>query len=150
MRKLFINPAGYVGARDEMELHRWIIEGQVRIPGLELKKHHPCFQRQKAIPDFLFADKEKGRDIYMEVKPWFLRISDIQQIVKYWIILRERHEEADLGVLCGGVSEERRELLQRLGIRIYLLKDVISSLIFFLFGGSESGKQPTENERESD
>ena len=150
MNKLFKNPAGYVGARDEMELHRWIIEGQVRIPGLELKKHHPNFQRQKAIPDFLFADKETGRDIYMEVKPWFLRISDIQQIVKYWIILRERHEEADLGVLCGGVSEERRELLRRLGIRIYLLKDVISSLIFFLFGGSESGEQHIENERESD
>ena len=139
MNKLFKNPSGYVGARDEMELHRWIIEGQVRIPGLELKKHHPSFQRQKAIPDFLFVDKETGRDIYMEVKPWFLSISDIQQIVYYWVILRERHEEADLAVLCGGVSEERRELLRRLEIRIYLLKDVLSPLILFLFGGEQYG-----------
>jgi len=135
MNKLFKNPAGYVGARDEMELHRWIIEGQVRIPGLELKKHHPNFRWQKAIPDFLFADKETGRKVYVEVKPWFLSVSDIQQIVKYWIAIHERHEEADLAVLCGGVSEERRELLQRLEIRIYLLKDVVSPLIFFLFGG---------------
>ena len=137
--KLFKNPAGYVGARDEMELHHSLIEGQVRIPGLELKKHHPNFRRQKAIPDFLFVDKETGRDIYIEVKPWFLSISDIQQIVKYWIIIHERHKEADLGVLCGGVSEVRRELLRRLDIRIYLLKDVISPLILFLFDeqGSE-------------
>jgi len=143
--KLFKNPAGYVGARDEMELHHSLIDGQVRIPGLELKKHHPNFRRQKAIPDFLFVDKETGRDIYIEVKPWFLSISDIQQIIKYWIIIHERHEEADLGVLCGGVSEERKELLQRLGIRIYLLKDVVSPLIWFLFGEQSNQSNSCRN-----
>jgi len=137
MSTLFRNPAGYVGVRDEKELYQWIIKGQVRIPGLQFKKYHPSLQRQ--IPDFLFVDKETGRKVYIEVKPWFLSISNIQQIVKYWIIIRERHKEADLGVLCGGVSEVRRELLRRLDIRIYLLKDVISPLILFLFDeqGSE-------------
>jgi len=28
MMKLFKNPAGYVGARDEMELHHSLIEGR--------------------------------------------------------------------------------------------------------------------------
>ena len=126
MNKLFKNLAGYVGARDEMDLHQQIINGKVKIRGLKFVKHHPRFQQENAIPDFLFLDKKTRRKVYVEVKPWFLSVSDIQQIVKYWM-----HEEADLGVLCGGVSEEREELLRRLGIRIYLLKDVVYPLILF-------------------
>ena len=131
MNKLFKNLAGYVGAKDELGLHQQIINGEVKIRGLEFKKYHPRLREENAIPDFLFVDKKTGRKVYVEVKPWFLSVSDIQQIVKYWIIIHERHEEADLGVLCGGVSEEREELLRRLGIRIYLLKDVIFPLIWF-------------------
>ena len=131
MNKLFKNLAGYVGARDEMDLHQQIINGKVKIRGLKFVKHHPRFQQENAIPDFLFLDEKAGRKVYVEVKPWFLSVSDIQQIVKYWIVIHERHEEADLGVLCGGVSEEREELLRRLGIRIYLLKDVVFPLVWF-------------------
>ena len=132
MSDYFINSMGYVGAKDELDLHRQIIKGEVKIRGLKFVNHHPRFQKENAIPDFLFVEEKTGRKVYVEVKPWFLSVSDIQQIVKYWIVIRERHEEADLGVLCGGVSEERRELLQRLGIRIYLLKDVVFPLVWFL------------------
>jgi len=134
MSDYFINSMGYVGAKDELDLHRQIINGEVKIQGLKFVKHHPRFQQENAIPDFLFLDKKTGRKVYVEVKPWFLSVSDIQQIVKYWIVIHERHEEADLAVLCGGVSEEREELLRRLEIRIYLLKEVVSPLITFLFG----------------
>ena len=134
MSDYFINSMGYVGAKDELDLHRQIINGEVKIRGLKFVKHHPRFQQENAIPDFLFLDKKTGRKVYVEVKPWFLSVSDIQQIVKYWIVIHERHEEADLAVLCGGVSEEREELLRRLEIRIYLLKEVVSPLITFLFG----------------
>ena len=131
MSDYFRNSAGYVGAKNELDLHRQIINGKVKIRGLKFVKHHPRFQQENAIPDFLFLDEKTRRKVYVEVKPWFLSVSDIQQIVKYWIVIHERHEEADLGVLCGGVSEEREELLRRLGIRIYLLKDVVFPLVWF-------------------
>ena len=120
------NKVGYVYSTQEADLYSMIEKGYIKIPHLTNPKRFPFFFGVKLQPDFLMVDERDGTPIYLEVKPRFLTINGMTQLLKYLIHIREEgKDKARLGVLCAGIDPDRKEILKKLGIEIYLLKDTI-------------------------
>jgi len=83
------NPSGNVYSTIEADLYTMIEKGYIKIPNLENPKHFPHFFNLKYLPDFLFTDTTTNEPVYLEVKPRFVTVSDMQQLIKYYIHLQE-------------------------------------------------------------
>ena len=90
----------------------------------KLKTTFPQLDNVGDVPDYLFIENDTLIPIYLEVKRWFLRISDIQQLIKYHIHLKEQKRPFKLVILCEGMDSLRKEILDKLEIRTVLLKDI--------------------------
>ena len=122
------NPAGYVYSDIEADLYSMLEKGYIKIPNLIKPESFPHFFGVKRQPDFRFTDQRDGSKIFVEIKPRFVTIDDMCQLLRYYIHIEEEgHSSARLGVLCAGIDKKRRKILESLGIEIFLLKDTIIS-----------------------
>lgn len=66
-----------------------------------------------------------GTDVYVEVKNWFLKIKDVLQVIRYYIHIKEHRllgkNSFRFIVICEGLSKTRNDLLEKLGIEVWLL-----------------------------
>ena len=90
----------------------------------KLEMPFPKLNNVGDVQDYLFIENDTLIPIYVEVKRWFLRITDIQQLIKYYIHLTEFGLPFELVILCEGMDPLREEILNKLGIKIILLKDI--------------------------
>jgi hypothetical protein len=70
--------------------------------------------------DYYGKIKEKGT--FVEVKNWFTTKKDLKQILGYKKQLM--FSGADLYLICGGIEEYRRKILEKNNIEIILVKDI--------------------------
>lgn len=134
----------FFGIGKERKLYELIEGRKLLLPNLSLEKKVDCFFGLNERPDYLFYDYEKGLFVYLEVKPWNLRIKDVLQVIKYFLHIQE-HAQGRHGVaiLCRDVdSRIRREILEKIGIRVYTYKDCIVS-----HGENVSEWMEVENEK---
>lgn len=105
-------------------MYEAIEKRQLLLPDLSFECRVREFFRLKERPDYLFLNIKTGRLVYLEVKPWELRIRDMQQLLKYLIHIQEEgHNRYDLAVLCYTIKENRRKILEKLGVRVYTFED---------------------------
>jgi len=114
------------GIGKEKDVYEAIENRKLLLPGLSLEHRVTEFFRLKERPDYLFLDINTGRKVFLEVKPWELRIRDMEQLLRYYIHIQEEGRgEYDLAVLCYTIKENRRKILEKLGIRVYTFEDCI-------------------------
>jgi len=117
------NPSGYIRAKNEEELY-YFLENQY-LPkefGNNWKKQFE-FAPSCIIDYFVKA----SIPILIEVKNWFVRIKDMQQIMKYLAHATHRFKAHGFRfvLVAGGIENERRSLLEALNVEIILTKDVL-------------------------
>ncbi len=120
---LEFNEAGYGRATNEYKLYE-ILESSGN--GLNaFKKQYPF--APGCIIDYYGIDPKTHVKILVEVKNWFLKIKDIQQLVKYLVHATELYGEKQfrLIIIAAGLEESRRKILDKLGIEIHLTKEMV-------------------------
>lgn len=117
------NLSGNVSFFSEESLYQWLEPG---LPSI-LKTFSP----QVEFSDTCIIDY-KGMDFHekivlIEIKPWFPRCGDMQQIMKYM-----DHASARYGIdnfrfilICCDMRKYRKTLLERLGVEIIFTKDIL-------------------------
>jgi len=90
----------------------------------ELKEPFPKIDNVLDVPDYLFIEKTTAIPVYLEIKKWFLRITDVHQLIKYYIHLKEHGKLFKLVILCEGLDPIRKDILDKLGIRVLLLNEI--------------------------
>ena len=117
MSELKKNISGHVHARSEKELKN-ILENKT----IEVKREHVF--APSCIIDFYM--KIYGYPILIEVKNWFVKIRDMEQIMKYLVHATEKYgaDNFDFYLVAGGIDQKRREILEALNVKIIITKDV--------------------------
>lgn len=117
------NRSGTVSFFSEEALYRWL-EPWLRII-LKTVSTQVEFS-DSCIIDYRGMDFH-GQTVLVEVKEWFPRCKDMQQIMKYM-----DHASAKYGInnfrfilICAGISEHRRSILEMLGVEIFLTKNML-------------------------
>lgn len=119
------NSSGYILFPSEEHIYRWL-EGEF------LKQFHTVKKQFAFAPSCIidyYAQDQQGRHVLIEVKNWFVKIKDMQQIMKYIVHATEIYGPANFRfvLVCGGIEKERRELLEgprALGVEVFLTKDI--------------------------
>lgn len=121
---LTFNSAGYGRALNENELYEL------------LKKHiyttYSCVEEQYVFDsgcrlDFFAYEQFTKKPVLIEVKNWFISIKDMEQILRYYIHAIEMYGENKfiLIVYAGGCESDRLKILEKLGIKFHLTRDLI-------------------------
>lgn len=115
------NPSGHVQFENEQELYHFL-EDKV-FSWWKFSKQVEFAPSCRV--DYLLY--HGTRPVLVEVKNWFLRIKDMQQILKYYVHAVERYGEDNftLIVIAGGIEEPRRKILEKLGVRVVLTKNLV-------------------------
>lgn len=118
------NPSGYKRAADEYQLYQLLEKHFKNL--YEDVKEQVVFAPSCRI-DYLAKEIFTETPILIEVKNWFATINDIQQLIKYYIHATERYGKNKFKLLLytGGIDPTRREILEKIGIEVYLTKDVL-------------------------
>jgi len=123
MRKEVIeNQRGFILFPSEDDVYKWL-EGKF------LKQFHTVKKQFIFAPscriDYWAKDCE-GKTVLIEVKNWFVKIKDMQQIMKYLVHATETYGAANFRfvLLCGGIENGRREMLEGLAVEIILTKEI--------------------------
>lgn len=124
IEQLKYNQAGYGRALNENQLYELLKE---HIYTLYLKVKEQYEFDRGCIIDFFGNEQYTNKPILIEVKNWFVSIKDMEQILKYFIHATEMYGENkfSLIVYAGGCENDRKKILEKLGIEIYLTKDVL-------------------------
>lgn len=116
------NPSGYMRAKDEENLYSFLENKYLpRKFGNQWKKQYEF--APSCIIDYFI---KTPLPTLIEVKNWFVRIKDMQQIMKYLAHATDRYKPNGFHfvLIAGGIDEERRTLLEPLGVEIILTKDI--------------------------
>ena len=118
------NPSGYIRAKNEEELY-YFLENQY-FP----KKFGNNWEKQFEFAPSCIIDYfvKANIPILIEVKNWFLSIKDMQQIMKYLAHATDRYGPKGFHfmLIAGGIEEQRRTLLEPLGVEIIETKNILS------------------------
>ena len=122
---LTFNPAGYGRALNEKELY-CLIEDYIYMKYDKVKKQYRF--DIGCILDYFALDLFTKKPILIEVKNWFLAIKDMEQLIKYYVHATEMYGENKftLIVYAGGCDSRRLKILEKLGIEVYLTKDLVT------------------------
>jgi len=116
------------GIGKEKEVYRAIEKRKLLLPDLSYECRVKNFFNLRERPDYLFSDMVTGRHVFLEVKPWEVRIKDMEQLLRYLVHIEEEGDgDYDLALLCFTIKENRRKILEQLGIRVFTFEDCIFS-----------------------
>lgn len=123
------NPSGYVRFPSEEDLYAYLEETFLsRFTNVKCKHEYS----PGCIIDFWAEDMKNRVPVLIEVKNWFIKIRDVEQIVKYLA-----HASGCYGgfpaknttyrfiLICGGVHEYLGEILEWLGVEIVLTRQLV-------------------------
>ena len=119
------NPTGNVCWGNESLLSAWL-------ENTYLKEFHAVYPQFRiddgCIVDYKCIDKEK-RIVFIEVKNWFVRIKDMEQLLKYYTHACTILGEDCFSLVCiaAGIDGIREEILYRIGIEVVLTKDLLEN-----------------------
>jgi len=116
------NPSGHVQFESEKELYRFLED---RVFSWWKFSKQVEFAPSCCVDYLLYHGT---RPVLVEVKNWFLRIKDMQQILKYYVHAVERYGEDNftLIVIAGGIEGPRRKILEKLGVKVVLTKNLVN------------------------
>jgi len=63
---------------------------------------------------------KENKETYVEVKNWFVKKRELQQIIFYKTQLKEK----ELYLICGGIEKKRLKILEENNIKTILVKDI--------------------------
>lgn len=119
------NQAGYGRASNERQLYEMLTD--------YIYAHYTDVRRQYFFDngcqiDFFALDIYSRSPVLIEIKNWFLTIKDMEQLMKYYVHATEKYGENrfSLIVYAGGCEETRQKILTKLGIQLYLTKDLVN------------------------
>ena len=117
------NQSGHCSATNEYELYS--ILDNITLGYINRKKQY-LFDIG-CIIDYYGLDPKTQLPVLIEVKNWFLKIKDMEQLIKYLIHATEKYGENNfhLKVIVGGIENSRKKILDKLGIEVYLTKDLV-------------------------
>jgi len=128
------NPSGFVQFKNEKELYRFLDAELFQEKPLNLFlniKDPRLIIRQFEFAPGCFIDYAvftRSHFIFLfEVKNWFVRIKDMEQLLKYYIHAIEQYGENrfSLTVIVGGIEKPRKQILEKLGIKILLTRTLV-------------------------
>ena len=119
------NTTGHICWEDESLLSAWL-------ENTYLKRFHAVYPQfhidDGCVVDYKCIDKEK-RIVFIEVKNWFVRIRDMEQLLKYYTHACTILGEDCFSLVCiaAGIDGIREEILNRIGIEVVLTKDLLEN-----------------------
>jgi len=124
MQQLEYNPSGYGRAANEYELYKLLDAAHI---GLENLQHEYWFVPKVCRIDYYGVDPKTNKKILVEVKNWFVKIDYMRQLITYLVHATELYGENGfkLILIAGGILDSRRAILTKLGIQVYLTKELI-------------------------
>ena len=129
------NPSGYVHYDNEDELK---IELENNFfpkffddnwkPILDITKEIPVDKQPETTPKYQkridYYGRRKNRDIFIEVKNWFITSKDIEQISEYYKKIEKQNKKFILIVICGGIDPDKFYGFLDKNIAVLLTKNI--------------------------
>lgn len=124
MQQLEYNPSGYGRAANEYELYKILNAAHI---GLENLQREYWFVPKVCRVDYFGIDQKTNKKILVEVKNWFVKIDDMRQLITYLAHAAELYGENGfrLILIAGGILDSRLHILTKLGIEVYLTKELV-------------------------
>lgn len=124
MKIMTLNPRGYMHFDSEKEARFFLEKNFLPKIGINFTVEFELVQNR-------FVDYRGNNDdktILVEVKNWFVRNSDMMQLMGYLDHATERYGEQNFVfyLVAGGVEEYRRKILEKLGFKIQLTGDILN------------------------
>lgn len=128
---LHINPSGFACFDSEKEVCKFL-EKSFLPKFRSVKPQYDFAPGSNCIIDYWAWDEHNSIPVLIEVKKWFVKIKHVEQIVKYLA-----HASGCYGgfpakkltyrfiLICGGVHEYLREILEWLGVEIILTRQLL-------------------------
>ena len=117
---MYRNPRGFIRFSSEKKLHHALADA---LPPLQRFQAEYEFAPGCVVDFFGFYE---GKPVLVEVKNWFVRIRDMQQLMKYYVHAVEKYgfDGFRLIVIAGGIEAPRRRILELLGIEVVLTREI--------------------------
>jgi RecB family endonuclease NucS len=124
MQQLEYNSSGYCRAANEYELYKLLNAAHI---GLENLQREYWFVPKVCRIDYFGVDPNTNKKLLVEVKNWFVKIDHMRQLITYLAHATELYGENGfrLILIAGGIQDSRRNILTKLGIEVYLTKELI-------------------------
>lgn len=124
MQQLEYNSAGYGRAINEYKLYELLEAANI---GFEKLHKEYWFVPKTCRIDYFGIEPKTNKKLLVEVKNWFVKIDYMRQLITYLVHATELYGENGfrLILIAGGIQDSRRNILAKLGIEVYLTKELI-------------------------